>query len=105
MTAKTAANMNAAEFMAHYTDAKVARLSAVFDLVKNRDHWKNAVDAVIPQFLATPDELAEAVAFYTGSVATVETCEVYMPAPGGMVPLRWPAFHVKAAGYFATCGA
>lgn len=78
---------------------RIAELSAAFDRVRNADHWKNRIDAVISipgrgeEFSAAVALISEAVTFYTGSVARFTPCG------------RPTMYRVTAAGYFATIGA
>ena len=74
-----------------------AELSALFDKVADKAHWKNQIDAEVVLAPAQLSMMFEAVVFFTGSVPDV----TYLAdVPGGLRRYR-----VKAAGYFATCGA
>jgi hypothetical protein len=42
-----------------------AELTAAFDKVKNKDHWKNPIDATIP--VADVDITAKAITFFTAT--------------------------------------
>lgn len=80
---------------------KVTRgqLSEAFDRVSDPLNWKNPIDRVVS--IADARERAmieEAVVFFTGSRPTFT--KVNRPASGGPDNYR-----VKAAGYYATCGA
>jgi hypothetical protein len=75
-----------------------AELSALFDRVADADHWKNPIDAVVD--VAGDRELVgifQAVEFFTGSKPTAQAVR------GGTLP--GCRYRIKAAGYFATCGA
>jgi len=75
------------DFKSYYSDEKVAELSAAFDLVKDPAHWKGPINAVVPESVV--DDVKEAVAFYTATVATA------VPIDGTGL------YHVRAAGYWA----
>lgn len=66
-------------------------LNRYFELVQNRENWKNSIDAVI-----SPDidqkKITEAVIYFTGSVPKFQVLE------SGNI-------RVTAAGYYATIGA
>jgi len=85
--------MTPEQIKAYYTDAKVAALEAAFARVRPAENWKMPIDVTIDE---VNDEeqavIAEAIAFYTGSVAT------FTPVMGFKV-------RVQAAGYYATIGA
>lgn len=65
-----------------------AQLSAAFDLVKDADHWKNPIDAVVDEDMM--DVLAESIPYYTGTPATFFEID---DQPGKL--------RVTAPGYFA----
>lgn len=72
----------------------LSHLHAALDLVKNRTHWKYAINRKV---YMTPDEaacMAAAVPFFTGSVADIECID---PVGG--------RYHVRADGYFHAVGA
>jgi len=75
-------------------------MSAVFDRVKNAQHWKNPIDTTIvvrgEDVQRELDVIREAVIFYTGSVPMFQDCG---PSLDGT------CFRVTAAGYFLTIGA
>lgn len=62
------------------------RLKAVFDLVKDSEHWKNPIDARVPEDVATASEIQRAVAWYCGGEPDVVTCD--------------GEHHVTGAGYW-----
>jgi hypothetical protein len=66
-----------------------ARLCRAFDLVKDRDHWKNPVDAVIDSEHRA--DVEEAIMHFTGSVPSFEA------AGDGLL-------RVRADGYYAAIG-
>ncbi|MFI5223015.1 MAG: hypothetical protein ACHQX3_02025 [Nitrospirales bacterium] len=69
------------------------QLSAAFEKVRNREHWKNPINAKLKN--QNEEDLAmiqEAVTFFTGSVAEISTNSAGMT-------------RVQADGYFLTCGA
>ena len=68
-------------------DRNQAELTAAFQLVANRDHWKNAISARV-EADADLELIQEAIIHFTGTVPTFERC------PSGRVL-------VKAAGYYA----
>jgi cell division FtsZ-interacting protein ZapD len=70
-----------------------AERKRVFELVQNKEHWKNPIDATLDE-LSEADEklLYDAVPFYTGSVPTITRYK------NGRV-------RVRAAGYYRTVGA
>lgn len=71
-------------------------LTAAFNRVAPRDNWKLPIDVTID---TTPEErlmIAEAITFFTGSVAKFEP-------RGELAPLS--PFRITAPGYYATCGA
>lgn len=67
----------------------------LFDLVTNRENWKNPIDALVSPSVvralgATKSDLGRAVTFYTGSVPTISR-----------EGTRW---RVRAVGYYAAVG-
>lgn len=79
-------------------DVTRSELSAAFDRVANKQHWKNEIDCVVD--IASDFDMAvvkEAVVFFTGSVARFDA------VPGGTMP--GCRYRVRAAGYFNTIGA
>lgn len=69
-----------------YTDNE---LREAFALVKNRENWKLAIDAVVPAD-ADMGRIDAAVAYFTGG------CITQQKVPGG--------WRVTAAGYYACIG-
>lgn len=79
-------------------EAKQAKLTAAFNRVAPKDHWKNPIDAEVT--IANNRELRgiyDAVIHFTGSVPTFKPLRV--TAENACV------YRVKAAGYYATIGA
>jgi hypothetical protein len=68
-----------------------AELAAAMKLVENPEHWKMAVDTVVPKGTDL-DAIAAALLFFAGSPAE------FIPAADG-------GTRVLAAGYFACIGA
>ena len=64
----------AANAAAYLNDARGGfsddEIKAAFDLVKNADHWKNPIDAVIDR--SSQDVVAVAIAWYTATPAEFE---------------------------------
>lgn len=88
-----ASNGNDKLFSGYYTDAKVAELAAAFKRVENTENWKFAIDKTLALTnLEDATVIAEAVVFYTGSVAKF----TLVKEPG--------VFNVTAAGYYAAIG-
>lgn len=69
------------------------QLAAVFDRVKDAEHWKNPIDALVVLEKDEVPLMEEAIVFFTGSVPSIVEVGI-----GG-------AYHVTAAGYFETIGA
>jgi len=68
----------------------------LFDLVTNRENWKNPIDALVSPSVvralgATKSDLGRAVTFYTGSVPTISR--------------EGKQWRVRAVGYYAAVGA
>jgi hypothetical protein len=100
MATKTIDESGTRQIVATVMGRRVTRgtLHKAFARVENREHWKNPVDAVID--IKNDREkalIAEAVVFYTGSVAT------FTPMVGGTLP--GCRYRVTAIGYFAAVGA
>jgi len=77
-----------------YEDAQTYR-RAVFNLVCDKQNWKNRIDATLPNALVSiPLLLAiqDAVVHFTGSTAS------YEELPSG-------DYRITALGYYAICGA
>jgi hypothetical protein len=72
--------------------AKQARRSEVFDLVKPQPNWKYPIDAVVPPGLATEQEVIDAVVWFAGGMPDVA------PGQGGCLV-------VTGAGYYEWIGA
>lgn len=84
-------------------DVTQGELSAAFDKVAPKDHWKNRIDAQV--VLSNDFDLLlihNAVEFFTGSKATIEPVAII--TSNGR-PTGQTRYRVKAAGYFATIGA
>lgn len=64
------------------------QLEKAFDSVKDQDHWKNPIDAIIPA--DQKDVLSRSIPWYTGTEAQFEEVEG-----------RPEVLRVTAAGYFA----
>lgn len=77
---------------ARYTPERVARLHEVFDLVKNAEHWKLPIDALVPVSKATREELVDAVVFFCGGLPMVTRHDEQ-------------TFRVEGDGYYAWVGA
>lgn len=73
------------------------QLGDAFNMVRPERHWKDAIDATISVDRATLRAISSAIVFYTGSVASIH---LVSGDPEGAA--RW---RIRAAGYFATCGA
>lgn len=71
-----------------YTDEQ---LKEAFDKVKNREHWKDRINAVVGED-EDLDLISFAVGYYTGGVPTISR------ARGG-------GYRVRARGYWACVGA
>ncbi len=73
-----------------YTDEQ---MRAAFELVKNKEHWKNPVRATLPFTTSeeTLDIIFEAIIYYTGSFP-----EIYKNKKG---------YRVEAEGYYNASGA
>lgn len=69
----------------------IADLRVAFDAVAPADNWKNPICATVPA--AALAITCAAIVFFTGSVPTVRSAA----AVGSM--------EVRAAGYYAACGA
>lgn len=67
-------------------------LAAAFSRVENKTNWKMPIDATVGLTDYERAEMAEAVVFFTGSVAEFEI------VTGGQ-------YRVKARGYYAAVGA
>lgn len=65
----------------------IEQLSEAFDAVKNEEHWKNPVDAIVPAEMR--GVLERAIPWYTGTEANFEETD----EPGQI--------HVTAPGYYA----
>lgn len=71
----------------HYSDEELRK---AFAIVENKDNWKNPIDSWIQK--RDLQLITEAVEFFTGStVKTIEDTETHI--------------HIKAGGYYITCGA
>lgn len=73
-------------------------LSIAFDAVADKSNWKMPIDKVVDLDAYTQAMVAEAVTFFTGSVATFQRI-------GGTTTGGIGKFRVKAAGYYNTVGA
>lgn len=80
-----------ASLLGGYTEQQ---LKASFDLVCDKTNWKLPIDATLPSItpLAARKQLAFAITFYTGSVAT------FSKTASGKL-------RVTAPGYYAAVGA
>jgi hypothetical protein len=78
-------------------DETVARLKPAFDLVKNPEHWKDAINTVVTEeqiaSVGGRETIEEAVIFYTGSI------------PEFSKSRKKGTFRVRALGYWAVIGA
>lgn len=73
-------------------------LSAAFNAVVTKDNWKFPIDKIVDLDAYTKAMVAEAIVFYTGSVATFTA--ISGTTTGGMGKYR-----VTAVGYYAAIGA
>lgn len=73
-------------------------LTIAFNAVADKANWKMPIDARVDLDAYTLAMVAEAVTFFTGSVAKFE--RLTGSTTGGIAKYR-----VTAAGYYATCGA
>lgn len=77
-----------------YDEAQTYR-RAVFNLVCDKQNWKNRIDATLPGALVSLSLLLaiqDAVVYFTGSKAS------YKELPNG-------DYRITALGYYAICGA
>ncbi len=73
-------------------------LAAIFDKIKNEEHWKNPIDKIVE--IKNDHEMAmieEAVIFFTGSVPDFKPMSQCRPGRS--------VYHVTADGYFQAIGA
>lgn len=75
-----------------------AKMTKAFKLVEPPSHWKNPIDAVVTteqlrEAGLTIGDVAEAVAHFTGTPATIEQAPSWVSLE--------PLYHVTAIGYFA----
>jgi hypothetical protein len=86
-----------AQVVANVAGEPVTRgdLSDAFDHVADKSNWKLPVRATIDTRKVSLEMVKEAVVFFTGSVPTFSQL-----GRDGQ-----PFFQVRAAGYYATCGA
>ena len=80
-----------AEALADDMSGKEKERAAIFDQVKNRKDWKLPINAVVIR--SSQELVADAISFYTGSIATFE------PVKGKPAYVR-----VRAPGYYAASG-
>ena len=86
-----------------YGDAAHQKLKKAFDLVAPKDNWKFPINVVVDDGTLeaqglTLDDIAEAVPFFTGSVARIT------PVTYGC-PKGTTGYQIKARGYYAAIGA
>lgn len=106
VNAEIESSMNQIVAKVNGRDVTRRELRDAFKRVENPHHWKNRIDATID---ATSDEellmIREAVIFFTGSVPTFERVgSIVVPGVIGF-SVMGARVRVRAAGYFATCGA
>jgi hypothetical protein len=77
-------------------EVSVQTLHIYFNMVANKDNWKNPIDARLALSSRGRMLVKEAVVFFTGSVPTFKKI--------GMGYIE-PVYHVRAAGYYLTIGA
>jgi hypothetical protein len=92
-------NEEASQIVAVVNDRPVTRaeLRIAFRLVENLDHWKNPISKVVDLNDDEKALVAEAITFYTGSVASFHLV--------GIERANRRRYHVKAAGDYAAIGA
>lgn len=66
------------------------QMKPAFDMVKNAEHWKNPIDAIVPKDTDT-SLICAAIGFFAGSVAEVEEVS--------------EGYRITANGYFVDIGA
>lgn len=79
-------------------DVNRAELTIAFNAVAPKDNWKNPIDATVDLDDYTKAMVAEAVTFFTGSVATFTRI-------GGTTTGGVGRYRVTAKGYYAAVGA
>lgn len=72
-----------------------AKLSAAFDLVKPKSHWKAPISAKVPAD-ADLDLIHKAIIHFTGSVPCIT------PVLNKQSKVRW--YRIRAEGYWAAIG-
>ena len=81
-------------------DVRRAEFEAAFNRVADKANWKNPIDAtVIVMNGAELEILLRAIEFFTGSRATTEILRA------GTLGGTSATYRIRAAGYYATCGA
>jgi hypothetical protein len=83
-----------------FGDRKRSEISALFNLVADKAHWKNPIDARVELTFDEADLLREVVIFYTGSVPTLEVLEPTANRTDGK-----SLYRVTADGYYVAIGA
>jgi hypothetical protein len=86
--------MSAMQFL-DSTPEQQARLTEVFDLVKDKERWKDPIRAFVPESMATSKEIVDAVIFCAGGMP-----EVVPAVKGGIT-----GWAVTGAGYYVWIGA
>jgi hypothetical protein len=79
-------------------DVTRGQLSVAFDAVADKANWKNPIDATVDLDDYTKAMVAEAIVFFTGSVAK-------FTRKGGTTTDGIGRYRVRAAGYYRTIGA
>lgn len=87
-----------ARFLSGGQDRVRGDLSRAFNSVADKSNWKNPINIVVDLDDHTKQLVAEAVTFYTGSVATF--ARLTGTTTGGVARYR-----VQAVGYYEAIGA